>query len=70
MIYFAPMRGCQRKLPLVLIAVLLSLSGVAPTAAELLPVPQNLVALDSNQGEQLLFGASRGRLISLSASSS
>jgi glutathione-S-conjugate glycine hydrolase len=37
------------------------LSGIAPASAELLPVPQNLVALDSILGEQLLFNAEARR---------
>ena len=37
------------------------LSGIAPVSAELLPVPQNLVALDSIPGEQLLFNAEARR---------
>jgi hypothetical protein len=44
------------------------LSGIAPASAELLPVPQNLVALDAIPGEQLLFNAeARRAYFSLSA---
>jgi hypothetical protein len=50
-----------RKLSLLLIVVFLGLSSVAPSSAELLPVPQNLVALDSRQGERLPFGAESRR---------
>ena len=50
-----------RKLSLLLIVVFLGLSSVAPSSAEQLPVPQNLVALDSRQGERLLFGAESRR---------
>jgi hypothetical protein len=45
------------KLSLLLAVVALSLSGLERAWAELLPVPQNLVALDSSQGEQLLLDA-------------
>ena len=37
------------------------LLGIAPASAEQLPVPPNLVALESNQGEQLLFNAEARR---------
>jgi hypothetical protein len=48
-----------RKLLLLLLTLVVFdlLSGIAPASAELLPVPQNLVALDSIPGEQLLFNA-------------
>ena len=37
------------------------LLGIAPASAEQLPVPQNLVALELIQGEQLLFNAEARR---------
>ena len=51
-----------RKLLLLLLTLVVFdlLSGVAPASAELPPVPQNLVALDSIPGEQLLFNAEEG----------
>ena len=51
-----------RKLSLLLTLVVFDLLwGIAPSSAELLPVPQNLVALDSIPGEQLLFNAEARR---------
>jgi len=52
-----------RKLLLLLLTLVVFdlLSGIAPASAELLPVPQNLVALDSIPGEQLLFNAEARR---------
>jgi hypothetical protein len=49
------------KLSLLAALVVLSLSEVAPAWAELLPVPQNLVAFDSSEGEQLLINAEARR---------
>ena len=40
----------MRKLSLLLTVVVLSPLFLAPASAELLPVPQNLVALDSESG--------------------
>ena len=51
----------MRKLSLLLTVVVLSPLFLAPASAELLPVPQNLVALDLSQGEQLLFNAESRR---------
>jgi hypothetical protein len=45
------------RLPLQMAAVVLSLFAVAEPRAETLPLPANLVALPSEQGEALLFGA-------------
>jgi hypothetical protein len=45
------------RLPLQMAAVVLSLFAVAEPRAETLPLPADLVALPSEQGEALLFGA-------------
>ena len=45
------------RLPLPMAAVVLSLFAVAEPRAETLPLPADLVALPSEQGEALLFGA-------------
>ena len=56
------------RLPLQMAAVVLSLFAVAEPRAETLPLPADLVALPSEQGEALLFGAeARSDFVPLSA---
>ena len=56
------------RLPLPMAAVVLSLFAVAEPRAETLPLPADLVALPSEQGEALLFGAeARSDFVPLSA---